>query len=101
MWTLLHPRMTEDMLGYLPSFLSEHDPRPAKEQIHENYQHGGGWNPMQGWTLGPANTLTYPGDPPLPPIAKYRLREELILLYPSSWLAIVQPDRSFEVARVD
>jgi hypothetical protein len=42
-----------------------------------------------------------PGDPPLLPIAVTMLRDEEIRFYDHSWLAIVQPDGSLEVARVD
>lgn len=39
-WKMLHPRMTYEMLGLLPEFLTEHDPRPAREQFDKNYRHG-------------------------------------------------------------
>jgi hypothetical protein len=37
----------------------------------------------------------------LHPIAEIRLRAERILIYESDFVAIVQPDRSFEVRRID
>lgn len=49
-WVLFHPKMTPEMLGLIPSFLSESDPRPAREQFDENYQHGGGWRPLPNFT---------------------------------------------------
>jgi len=100
-WEMLYPGMTAEHLGLLPGFLRDDDPRPAREQINERYAHGGGWRPMKGHRLGPRNFLTYPGDPPLPPVARARLRNELILFYPSSWVCIVQPDQSYEVCRID
>ena len=30
-WTLIHPKMTHEALGFLPGMLSESDPRPARE----------------------------------------------------------------------
>ena len=65
-WFVNSPRVD---LGFLPSFLSEADPRPAAEQIHANYTHGGGWNPrLHGQSFDPVTlALTYPGDPPLYP----------------------------------
>lgn len=101
LWIMLHPRMTPDALGYIPGFLSEDDPRPAREQIDAHYQHGGGWCPNKGFTLRRDNVLQFPGDPLFPPLAQVRLRDELIVLYPHSYVAIIQPDRSFEAARVD
>jgi hypothetical protein len=88
-------------LGFLPMFLSDDDPRPAREQFDTNYQHGGGWRPMQKFTLQGDNSLQYPGDPPLRPYAQVILRDELILVYPHSWVVIKQQDGSFEVARMD
>lgn len=100
-WIALHPRMTPEHLGYLPLMLDENDPQPAAKQFHKHYRHGGGWDPFKGHTLGADNSLHYPGDPPLHPIASCQLRDELILLYEFSWVCIVQPDRSFEVCRMD
>lgn len=87
--------------GLLPQMLSVDDPRPAKEQLNTGYSHGGGWHPFQGFTLTEENHLTYPDDPPIRPIAVATLRNELILLYDYSWVAVIQPDRSFEVCRMD
>lgn len=100
-WKLLHPRMTMEMLGFLPGFLSERDPRPAAEQINDNYRHGGGWSPMPEWTLTEGNGIKYPGDPALMPLASTKLRDEEIFFYNHAWLCIKQPDGSIEVSRVD
>jgi hypothetical protein len=101
-WELLHPGMTMDHLGYLPSFLHADDPRSAKEQINERYVHGGWQSTGMGKTrLTADNRLLYPGDPPLKPVAQTKLRDELIVLYPSDFVAIIQKDRSFDVARLD
>jgi hypothetical protein len=61
-WKFHHPQMTLDHLGWVPTFLSEDDPRPARVQIHENYSHGGGWAPLPKWELLPDNSIKYPGD---------------------------------------
>jgi hypothetical protein len=45
--------------------------------------------------------LHYPGDPPFKPIAMMVLRDETILIYDYSIVAIVQPDGSFEACRMD
>jgi hypothetical protein len=81
--------------------LNDDNPAPAWEQFDRCYQHGGGWDPFVGHTLHANNSLSYPGDPALYPVARAQLRDELILLYPYAWVAIVQPDRSFEVCRMD
>lgn len=100
-WELLHPHMSEEHLGLLPSMLDDRDPAPAREQFDRAYQHGGGWDPFNGFKLRPDNSLAYPGDPPTRPIAQCRLRDELIVLYEHEWVAIIQKDRSFEVCRMD
>jgi hypothetical protein len=46
--------------------------------------------------------LTYPGDPPLHPIAMWPLRDEMIVVYRHAIVAIFSTkDGSFEVARLD
>ena len=102
MWEFLHPEMTIDRLGNLQFFLSADDPRSAREQFDSRYAFAGGWQPFNGFTmLTDNNKLHYPGDPPLPPLARTTLRDELILFYPHSWVVIIQPDRTYEVCRMD
>jgi hypothetical protein len=46
--------------------------------------------------------LQYPGDPPYEPIAMWPLRDEMIVIYRHSIVAIFQvKDGSFSVARLD
>ncbi len=99
-WRLLNPRVTPEHLGLIPHFLDEDDPRPAKEQFNERYVFGG-WQPFEGFTLRKDNSLMYPGDPPTRPLAQTKLRDELVVFYDHQWVAIIQPDRSFEVCRMD
>jgi hypothetical protein len=90
-------------LGFIPTFISAHDPRPVKEQIDANYGHGGGWRKSDSFTMGQDMELIskYPEDPDLFPLAKAQVRDEDIYFYDYAWTAIVQPDGSFEVARLD
>lgn len=92
----------EGVTGYLPYILSADDPRPARDQINTNYAHGGGWHPQDGFDLD-ADTLVarYPGDPPFRAIAFAMLQHEKIVLFEHEYLAIIQPDGSFEMARVN
>jgi hypothetical protein len=109
-----HPLATIDDMGFFPGFVSDRDPRPAREQINDNYRHGGGWSPiyMERWKLLDKERLVlkyvtppeYPGDegdPPIEPLCELRMRDERIIMYPHSVFAIFQPDGSFEVARCD
>jgi hypothetical protein len=101
-FTFLDPRCSYDHLGYLPGFLDELDPRPARQQIDQNYQHGGGWQPLDGWVMNPrTRRIKFPGDPPLAPLAAARLHDEMLYFYDHAWLLVLQPDGSYEVARVD
>lgn len=99
-WRLLHPRATFDMLGYVPMFLEDTDTRPAREQFEERYEYGG-WRPNEGFSKDDKDFITYPGDPALPPIAERMVGDERVVMYPCSLFAIIQPDGSFEVARLD
>lgn len=99
-WKMLHPRASIDHLGLVPAFLYETDPRPACEQFNERYEFGG-WRPIKGFTKGERDALHYPDDPELEPIAQRMFRDEKIVMYRHSLIAIVQPDGAFEVARLD
>lgn len=108
----LDARVTEDHLGFIPEFLDPADPRGAVEQIDANYQHGGGWRDMRvgegGWKLMlGADVLKYPGDAPLHAYAQATLPAsalrgvEVIRIYESAFVAVIQADHSFRVARID
>lgn len=104
-WIAKRPRMKPEMLGFIPSFLSDDDPRPAREQINERYQHGGGWRPFQGFIMIP-DGLLYKGDPMMRLLYETVLhstsdKPEVIRFYQHDWLAIVQRDGSYEIARLD
>ena len=97
----LHPRANWDHVGLIPDMLSEHNPESATIQLNAGYGHGGGWDPFTGFKLNPDNSIKYPGDPALKPIAEMQLRDERILVYEHSWVVVIQPDRSFEICRMD
>jgi hypothetical protein len=98
-WVAKHPQFTPNMLGYIPSFLREADERSAREQINSGYI--GKWHPMGGFTMLANGNLKYPGDPPTQLLAETTMRGETIRFYDYAWVAIIQPDGSFEVARLD
>ena len=90
-----------DLIGLIPAFFEEDDPRPATAQINDRYAHGGGWHPISGWKLLNDGSILYEGDPPLSPVAWTHLRDETIIIYRYAWVAIIATDGSFEVARCD
>lgn len=95
-----HPQATAEHLGLIPHFLSRADSRSAREQFDEAYQHGGGWRPFRGFEMRKTG-IKYPGDPLMPLLAEGRLGKEIIRIYDCAWVAIVQPDGSFEISRID
>jgi len=101
MLRIIHPQATLDHFGLLPEFVNIEDERKAVEQLDANYQHGGGWMPMKNFKMLEGNILQYPGDPPLQPLGVMELRDERIYVYQHGIVAVVQPDGSFEAARMD
>ena len=101
-WKLLHPRMRMEHLGFIPAWLDDSNPESAREQLDTGYTFGG-WQPfgVGKWHMSDEYGLTYPGDPTMAPLAMTELRGEVILFYPHAWVAVVQPDKSFEVCRMD
>lgn len=98
--------------GMIPAFLNVDDARPAKEQIAAEYiagwQHFDYFSHISGVdTPGHAKLHAKAGedgeplDPPMPEISRAKLRDETLILFECEWLAIVQPDGSFEVQRCD
>jgi len=88
-----------DELGLLPDMIDQNDKRPARVQFNANYDHGGGWHPIKGFTVK-GFVLRYPGDPPYEPIAMWPLRDEMIMVYRHGLVAVFQKDGSFEAARL-
>jgi hypothetical protein len=75
-------------------------PRPAREQLDEHYQHGGGWQPFEGFKLQRNHRIKYPatGDGAA---GMMRFRDEMIVWYPHAWIMILQKDGSHEICRMD
>jgi len=97
----MHPRAA-DLVGFLPMMLDDSDSRLAAEQFNESYAHGGGWNPFKGFVFRPDDqSIKYPGDPAYKPVAMALLGDETIYVYEHAWVAIVQPDGSYEISRMD
>ena len=89
--------------GCIPHWLSTESDEGAVEQIHLNYGHGGGWQDFEGFTMAKdgSDDLLYRGDPPTRKLAEMEVGNERVIVYEYGWVAVVQPDRSFRVARID
>lgn len=99
-WVGRHPQFHPGMLGFIPQWLDEADPRDAKTQLDEGYGYGGMWR-NDKMTIDKDDRLIYPGDPPQEPLAETRLHGQRIILYPCSFVAVIEPDGSFLVQRMD
>lgn len=88
--------------GFIPTFLDADDPRPAKEQFDDRYI--GGWNSFEGFKLRhdkDVPIISYPGDPEMRATSGMIFRDEMIVLFPYSWVMIVQKDGTWDIARMD
>lgn len=98
-WTYINP-MAPELVGFIPDFLHQTDPRPAAEQFAANYC--GGWDTFKGFTIGGDFSLKYPGDPVMHPIMWCMSPSgERVFIYESGWTMVLQQDGNFEVARLD
>ena len=100
-WTAMNPSITVEHLGLIPMMLDVDNPQSARDQLNAGYQHGGGWHPFAGFRIDKQLRLHYSGDPPTNPIAYCMLRDEKIVLYEHAWVAIIQPNGYYEIARMD
>lgn len=92
----------DDVLGFIPTFISIHSPAKAVEQIMENYV--GGWDSFKEFRFEPTTqALSYPEDPTMYPIAfAYTHTKEILWLYPHAWLCVYDVETGeFDVARLD
>lgn len=91
-----------DMVGLLPMIFDPSDPRPAADQANDRYAHGGGWRPNGKFKrLGSEIAIQYPGDPPLKGVAVAALNDETIVVFQHAWVMVIQPDGTYEIARMD
>lgn len=101
-WTALNEDFDLEMLGLIPGFFDLNDPRPAREQIAQNYWPGYHPTGKGKWKFDPEkHTLQYPDDSLYEPLASTVLRDERIFFYEHAFVAIVQKDNTFDVIRMD
>ena len=93
-----------EVVGLIPAFLDELDPRSAIEQIDQNYQHGGGWRDMDGTIFERESgeyVYCYPDDPPFQELSRAYFRDELLVFFDCQLLAVIQKDGSYRISRID
>lgn len=99
---LVNGQALYNLAGWIPSFLVADNKDNAQTQFNQNYSHGGGWSPFSDkWVLHDDDSIEYPGDPTYKPLAYTYLHNQKVVVYPHAWVAIINPDKSFEVARMD
>lgn len=96
-----HPEADIEHIGLVTMMLDPEDTRSAAKQLNDGYNHGGGWRPFNGFKMLDNGNLKYPGDPQTQLLWEAKLRDETIRVYEHAWFAVVQPDGSFEVCRMD
>lgn len=88
-------------VGYLPGMLSHGLQLSVSEQFDATYPFGG-WVPFEGFNFNADKlTLTYAGDPDEVAIARVQIGKETVLVFRHAWVAIIQENGDFEVARLD
>lgn len=98
-----------DSAGAIPAMLSVNDPREAVEQLDEGYAHGGGWRDWRDdnpWELDLRSellesVLRYDGDEWLKCVAETRLRDERVLVFELSLVAVVSGSGEWRLCRMD
>ena len=98
-WTNPH------VVGLLSHIIKDSDPDPVRVQIGVRYAHGGGYNPIKNFKIKHLGVdraeLRYPGDPAYAELSRTQIRDEVVILFECALVAIVQPDESFVVTRMD
>lgn len=97
----------EDLMqgeGFLFALAHSSSDATIPEQINQHYAHGGGWNPLEGWSMidAPNGVVCYPGDPVLKPDAKAQHGNETVFFYRSgAWLGVYTEANGLKLSRVD
>jgi hypothetical protein len=89
-------------LGPVPNLLNANDVRQVHEQLNEIL--AAGWNPegdKLGWQFNADESLSYPGMPPVMPVAFAQHGLEKVYMYPAQWMVILQLDGSYQVGRIE
>ena len=93
-------------LGVIPHWFYEVG-KSCKDIVNENYGHGGGWRrtalsfvlrtdcPAEEWRL------EYPPDPAMFLLAYCVIGLEIFCIFEHAWCAIIQPDGTYEICRID
>lgn len=108
LWTLYDHRFGREVLGLLPALISNEYFGNVAEQLERNYAHGGGYRDLtklepDKWVFNKRKkTLRHRAErSTFKPIASTQIKDEQVYFYQYALLAIVKPDGSFAVTRVD
>ena len=86
----LDARVSPEWLGAIPAWVhGANDERSMVDMIHQNYSHGGGWIPFDGFHVDPVSgDMTFDGDPDTVAIGIFRTEHEVLWFYPHSWITV-------------
>jgi hypothetical protein len=89
----------EELLGVLPNFMNNLDPRSLKDQMIEGYirSAGGPCYPTAEATITVNGVYQYPRDPDLFPIFVFFRDQERVFIYPHGLVAIVEVDENSNI----
>jgi len=98
--------MTGDVtaLGYIPNMLSAFDHRKMVDQLNDGYRHGGGWRDFDGFKVSCKEgvySIKYPGDPAHHERARIVMGDETLVMFPYSWVMVIEADGKKRIARMD
>ena len=99
-YTELPNQVLNEMLGYIPSFLCYRtEDQTVKEALTKAY----GFGELHEMTGGTIKDMVYryPEDPELYPLAEMTSRDTTVLQYQYGIVAILEPDGSVFVTRMD
>lgn len=96
-----------NQLGFIVLWFDPRSEKSAQEQANDGYLQTGGcpFLPTKAsFTLVEEDgeyRLEHPEDPPMRELARTKIRDETIVLFDYAWMAIIQPDGSHVISRVD
>lgn len=95
-------------LGFLPQMVHDNTDTDAVTQLHNAYLHGGGWRDFHGFEVFNTDSdepldwyIQYPEDPPYYPIAWAAINDDIVVVYPHSWVAVFDKDGNMRICRMD
>lgn len=92
-----------ELWGMIPNFIDPASEEPLKDQLDRSYICG--FKHQEGFTLRELSDGTYhalyEGDPPQIEVDRWEVCGQLLVLFPYAYVAAIEADGSYAVARMD